>query len=304
VINTPTVLILGAGASAHLKYPLGGNLLNEVVSLCHNDWFKELCKPDYGPDFVDEFRIRLSRSGFYSVDAFLEENTDLLNIGKFAMAICLKGKELDHLMFPPNNPGWYQTLFNAMHCTDPFDFRSNRLTIVTFNYDRSLEHYLYNLIQNRYRLKSELAAGTLAQIPIIHVHGILGDYPAVTYSKDASNQEYRCIASQVKVIHEIADAPDGFCTVEFAQAHQALQESERVFFLGFGFHEPNIRRFRFFTPELLESRQLYATSYMLFNEDKQKLATRLSHYGIEEGIFRGEGWGCDDLLKRFSLEVE
>lgn len=187
MIKTPIVLILGAGASNHMGYPIGRRLVNEVCNKCSQDEFKALCEPEYEASLVEEFRARLSRSDPGSVDAFLETNHDLIEVGRFAIAACLKSKESEDRLFPPNDSGWYHTLFSAMYCDNPEDFALNRLAIVTFNYDRSLECYLHNLIQNRYRLTSKVALETAKTIPIIHIHGSLGTYPQVPYESNATH---------------------------------------------------------------------------------------------------------------------
>ena len=55
------------------------------------------------------------------------------------------------------------------------------------------------------------------------------------------------ISEKIKIIHEIEDNQSGFCNSQFKLANSLLKESERIVFLGFGFHEDNVRRFKYFS---------------------------------------------------------
>lgn len=91
-ITTPTVLVLGAGASSEYGLPIGVELLNFVCGdLEREQHQRPLLELGHTADEIETFRYRLSRSGCLSVDAFLERdrNSDLLLIGKRAIATCL-----------------------------------------------------------------------------------------------------------------------------------------------------------------------------------------------------------------------
>jgi hypothetical protein len=96
-----------------------------------------------------EFRESFWKSGKPSIDEFLEHRGDFIEVGKLAIAYCLIPYEDEEKLFSPDgHPGdWYQYLVGKMNA--PFeDFGKNRLSVVTFNYDRSLEHYLLTTLQN------------------------------------------------------------------------------------------------------------------------------------------------------------
>jgi hypothetical protein len=116
----------------------------------------------------------LSRSGHYSIDAFLETVPEDMKLGKYLIALCLKQLESVDRLFPPNDSGWYQYLLSSLLGSSVSPFSGNQLTIVTYNYDRSLEAYLYHaLIAAVFGMTDVEATEELARIPILHVHGIL-----------------------------------------------------------------------------------------------------------------------------------
>ena len=56
------------------------------------------------------------------------------------------------------------------------EFGNNKLSIVTFNYDRSLEHYLLNSLMTLHGKTRDECAQALKKIPIVHVYGQLGEH--------------------------------------------------------------------------------------------------------------------------------
>jgi len=289
MIRKPTVLVLGAGASTHLGYPIGKNLLNEVCSHCVALTCAKKITELHTSQYIRAFGKELARSGFGSVDAFLEQpqNQEFLDVGKRLMADCLKQYEIGDRPFAPYDPGWYQYLFSQMAGKTPDDFRENQVTVVTFNYDRSLEYYLHESIIYRYKLKEARALELLRSIPIIHVHGILGEYPTFPYSHGDREDVIEAIAAQIKIVHEIDDSKDDFCSEDFKRAHDALVQSENIFFLGFGFNEDNVRRFRFFEPGIADGRNILAATGQLFTAERTELVKELAKYGLSSGVLTG-----------------
>jgi hypothetical protein len=178
MIKKPTTLILGAGASVQYSYPLGEALTKQVISLLGNPnsipagILRDL---DYSTDVMKQFQDALFFSGKSSVDAFLEHRDEFLGIGKAAIGCSLIPNEHMEQLFQVDK-GWYQYLFGALNCKQS-EFADNALSVVTFNYDRSLECYLHACLANTYGLSEERAAELLEHIPIIHVHGSLGGLP-------------------------------------------------------------------------------------------------------------------------------
>ena len=295
MISTPTVLILGAGSSEHVGYPLGAGLVSDLCKLRTAKLHISLPE-DWTHEELMEFLMRLGRSAHYSVDAFLETAREYVPIGKFLMARRLKQLENLDRLFPPHNSGWYQYLFNRLLVNGKPDFEKNKIGIVTFNYDRSLEAYLHTVLQNRFKMSEEDASELLRQIPIIHVHGILGKYPDTPYRSSDSNDELKSIAEQIHIVHEIEDVPDGFCNEAFARANEILQSAECIFFLGFGFHLDNVRRFRFFNSENMKDRLVRSTYAGMQPFELEQLLERLADHGFTKKVFGNRGIGVDSFF--------
>ena len=297
MITKPTVLILGAGASAHCGYPLGSELVSRLCRLRGSSELDHIPE-GWTREVAETFLTRLSRSGHYSIDAFLGKQNTGAPLGKFLITQEMKKHEDINNLFPPHNSGWYQYLFNALIGDDGPQFEKSLLSIVTFNYDRSLEAYLHVALQNRFLLSEADAEQILRQLPIIHVHGTLGDYPQVSYSPQCSPAELVSISSKIQIIYEIQDRDGDFCNEMFQKSHHLLQDAERIYFLGFGFHPENLRRFRFFNKDSTRNKILRCTTWGLITRERAQLLTRLEEAGFTEQSFP---LNCTDCWSFFEM---
>lgn len=286
MIKKKTVLVLGAGASMPYGLPSGSQLMQEIlggISSGGNALFRRLRDLGNGPGEIASFHDNLLHSDQPSVDAFLEHWDKFVDMGKQAIAACLIPKESKSQFAYRSKEGdsWYQYLFGKLSVASPDEFAKNKLAIVTFNYDRSIEYYLFTTLKHRYNLQDKECADLINKIPIIHVHGSLGNlpwqgYPSKPYGPrsstphgaDISDTEIKSASLQIKVVSE-ADkrSPD------FRRAYQALGRATRIFFLGFGYYELNLKRLRIKSitgyPDYGED--VYGTSYGMGSSDLETI---------------------------------
>lgn len=144
-------------------------------------------------------------------------------------------------IFGRNETNWYEYFFNKLNATfDEFD--KNSVSVLTFNYDRSLEQYLLTALQNSYGKASDECLQKLSSLPIVHLHGQLGDLPSsggqgIEFGARPNPDVLRKAADGIKIIHEdISKNP------QFRRAHDLLSKAERVCFLGFGYDRTNLER--------------------------------------------------------------
>ncbi len=242
MINTPTVLILGAGASAPYGFPLGRGLRDLVCGISAPTVTVVAAAAGHDEGQVEEFVTTLRHSGYTSVDWFLEDRTEFISVGKAAIAAALIPLELPERLFPPHAPGghWYELLLNTLE-TPQGAFAENQLSIITFNYDRSLEHYLLRVLETRRRSERH-AIEALRSIEIIHVHGALGQLPPLArggreYSPTLNRETACAAAEQIYVVGEVSGD-----TEAFNRARAVLGQAQKIDFLGFGYHPESVRR--------------------------------------------------------------
>ena len=253
MITRKTVLVLGAGASMPFGFPSGRKLVALIVDMLQSDTsptFELLESHAYEGEHIAEFREHLALSGRSSVDEFLEYRPDFLDVGKEAIAAALLSFEKTTSLFDVNmDNNWYQYLFGQLN-TSFDEFGQNELAIITFNYDRSLEHYLFTALKHSYKKNDEECAERLSRIPIVHVYGKLGQLPweesryslvpydVLTHANKLGLYVGRG-GENIKIIREnIENDP------EFNQAFELLMAAENICFLGFGFNETNLKRLR------------------------------------------------------------
>jgi hypothetical protein len=137
---------------------------------------------------------------------------------------------------------WYQYLSSKLNAS--FDnFGDNRLSVITFNYDRSLEHYLFTTLRHAHGRSDEECAEALLEIPILHVYGQLSRHPypdreARPYETDCSR--YNSVGYAARGITLLYDK----AKPELEAARRLLTAAQRVCFLGFGYHPLNLERLR------------------------------------------------------------
>src|SRR5262249_27624056 len=174
-----TVFVLGAGSSAVYGFPIGQGLCQLVCEQLHpqHQWGIDLRNcTKFTEREVTDFCSQLRMSAQPSVDAFLEHRPEFLNIGKAAMAVILIAQEAPDRLWSFEDANWMRYLFSRLNT--PFEsFHEIPVSFITFNYDRSLEHFLCTALQNRYGKTEVECAAVLERIPIIHLHGRLGYLP-------------------------------------------------------------------------------------------------------------------------------
>jgi len=249
MITEPTALILGAGASMPYGFPSGLDLMRKILNEIRPGQSTELSQKltdifGIEQDDIDYLYESLSRSGKLSVDAFLEHQRGFLKIGQLAITLTLVQYEIEDRLFAPKMAGksWYEYLWNKLDA--PFeDFDKNKLSIITFNYDRSLEQYLITAMKNLYDKSEKQCAERLSKIPIIHVHGKLGNL--VWQGEISRPYKPRCYRKVEDISNQIIVIPEKEGTSsEFEEAIKLMLAAQHVYFLGFGYHPKNLERLR------------------------------------------------------------
>lgn len=275
MITTQTAFVLGAGASIPFGFPTGTELRRRLCSELRKDFpfFAVLRRCGQGEDLILRFQEEFELSGISSIDSFIAFRPAYQEIGELAIAAALipleDPEKLRNVDGKNGDGGWYQMLWNEMLAgvAVPQDLLLNRVSFVTFNYDRSLEQYLLLAISHTFDLDRNSAFDILAQIPIRHVYGSLGDY-ALDVGYRYGNHE------PIELTESIMAARDSIRTVPAVrgpkdeQAATLLAKAQRVFVMGFGFDPTNCSRIDLpgactQAPNIDTPRQVFASAFNL-----------------------------------------
>jgi hypothetical protein len=136
---------------------------------------------------------------------------------------------------------------NSLNLSE-FALSNDQLTIVTFNYDRSLEYYIFNALQRTYpKTNPNEHRAQLNALNIFHVYGHLGNFETL----DAENNipygfkaDYRILkkrAENIKLISEDREAQNP----DLNKIKIASENAKYIFFLGFSFDQENLEKMGF-----------------------------------------------------------
>lgn len=240
-----------------MSFPTGPTLVDLICEISTQERAQQLITA-YGIDIqnkmvveeVLEFTAALRESGRTTIDEFLRDRMDYSTIGRRAIAHSLLRMEYKHRLFgePPDEPNWYRYLYRQMSTTWD-DLRKNKLRVITFNYDRSLEAFLFHAITRSYNRGPSDVAAVLEEISVVHLYGQLGPLPWQDrmrgrdfHDEFISNPAALDIAAEgIRIVHDdigIDTDPS------LRRAHEYMAWAERIHFLGFGYDQLNLDRLR------------------------------------------------------------
>jgi hypothetical protein len=237
-----TALVLGAGASLAYGFPLGQHLKQQILSAVEGHLRgrveydgrggqSRVVDDLYGfpAELLQEFHEVFKYSAHPTIDQFLERKTKFRDLGAHLIAHVLLPLEQSNKLFP--HSGWYAYLFECLGFEqDEPDISC--LSIVTLNYERSLEHFLRKNIDYNCRQDREgFAHAKRSKLRIVHAHGSLGDYPSAPYGSTVTADSIRAAAKRIRIMSDNMEDSD-----DFKKAQELVAECDRAIFLGFGYH--------------------------------------------------------------------
>lgn len=289
IMKTPTVLVLGAGASRPFGLPLGRELKQGMLNQLGDGQTRSLLESlEFDGQLIDAFRDALRYGTHPTIDVFLEKKTSFRELGSYLIAKTLMPLERDNQLFPQRD--WYGDLFVAMNFeTEEPDV--SLLSVVTLNYDRSFEHFLkMNIVYNCHEEQVGSAHTKRESIKVVHAHGSLGPYPEVPYGTKATDADsLRRAAESIKIVSDRLDkSPD------FQKAQQIVADAYHVVFLGFGYNEITLTAL--LAETALDGKHFYGTGFNLDEPTKNKLQNIFG-----DKMTLGEGLDCSKFLKHIRL---
>lgn len=237
------VVVLGAGASAEAKFPTGKQLRDRLVITLNDETrpvFKKLVEIGIGVREIQAFHKTLRDSRRPTLDEFIARKRDYDVVARTAIAACLSELEDPNVLARAE---WYGALAaqlqHAIETGSDFPY-----TFVTFNYDRSLEHCLFEALRDGLPEGTTNPARDIGDLGILHVYGQLGYLP---WQTTGTSRDY----SKEVTIKDIEIAREGILLINDQRAVaqknlKAIQgvvaKAKKVFFLGFGFDNLNLER--------------------------------------------------------------
>jgi hypothetical protein len=243
-----TVFILGAGASMPFGFPSAYNLTSRVLGNLQSkrevNLLKSIPRMHFDDDTISAFVQAIKHSVPKSIDELLQTRREFIGLGRAAIAQALMPFEQPEKLFARDNEqNWYGLIFDRLK-GPPEALPSERMSFITLNYDRSLEHYLFEAFRAFYGMNDAGCRTTMEKIPIIHIYGQLGYLPwqrgdeCRPYLPSTAFEDITLGARHLRLIHESPQNDD-----TLSQARRLLSEADKVYFLGCGYHESYMQLF-------------------------------------------------------------
>ena len=263
-----TLLLLGAGVSLPYGFPAGEQLTKRIVEVCKNpidEIFKLIQQFHFSDEFITQFATDLDQSAYSSIDIFLANRPDYINIGRVAIAGILIPHEDPDMLGPRADGGCYRVVWERIA---PFfdDPTTLPLTILTLNYDRSLEQFLFKAAQAGKGASEQDAAAFVRALDIRHIHGQLGDWkPRHECYVSGAGRGYHCRLApadidesrrSIRVISQIEHSDEAYVA-----ARERIEESVHIAALGFAYHPEIATGLRF--DHLTSDQFVFGTTYGL-----------------------------------------
>jgi len=251
------VFVLGAGASHPYGFPTGKEMRKEIIDrhVVDSDAFVQAHPGRDGLQVhsaAQEFVNAFHKSSTESIDLFLSRNPEFSKIGKRAIIFRILDAELHSVFREKANKeqDWYMWLYKKMtdKLVEKEDYSrfceyNKNVSFITFNYDRSLEHFLHDSLTNSFvGIPVDKIIEQLNHIKICHIFGQAGllewqsqdQDSGIRYRAKVNETDVDALCDNIKIVYEIGESP------EFKEAQKLIREAERVFFLGFGYAEENL----------------------------------------------------------------
>jgi hypothetical protein len=238
-----------------------------------------------------------------SIDNFLDAHradTRMALCGKLAIVVAILAAERGSPMYrdprrpdvPLNADGVRETWFTLFwrllseHCTiEELPARLRTVSFVIFNYDRCVEHFLFNALQLYYGIDETRAADLLNEVRFFHPYGSVGplpwqrgqNLPPLHFGGEIAVNELLLLAHGIKTFTESA-AP-----AVIQPVREALGAAERIVFLGFAYHRQNLELLWPTTVSVVGGgRRYYGTAHGISDSDVDLLLDEITaRTGIE-----------------------
>ncbi len=289
IYREPTVFVLGAGASNLYGLPLGTQLKQDILELPDSQVKAFLGDQQNEAELIPDFKATLAQGDYGTIDYFLEKKKRYRELGAFYIVCVIGAHEKPESLFPQRD--LYADLFHML------DVESDSLfippfSVVTLNYDRSLEYFLARNVEiNCPDHLEEHGSQKVQRLRIIHPHGSLGDIATVPYGSVNNNAEsVREATRRIKINSDrMEDAED------FQKAQETIADARNIVFLGFGYHERTLSAL--LDKANLQTKRVFGTAKGIFGERKRKL-TLFFRSAIH---FGGEGQDCSSFLEHLGI---
>jgi hypothetical protein len=158
----------------------------------------------------------------------------------------------------------------------------DNVAFIVFNYDRCIEHFLFVALQQLYAIDHTMAANLLSKLCIIHPYGVVAELPFKTRDgisfggpADGYDAPYLTLSNRIRTYSEQIEDP-----AELNAIREQVAAAEKIVFLGFAFHDQNLRMLQ---PEKeMVRKPIFGTAFGMSNSDLSVIGAQLLSFYDEK----------------------
>lgn len=286
-----------------IRYGLGGQQQKTGDFIISNALEEHVKSADgrrgkINPYLHEVWHIRDALPLAISIDNFIDSqkgNDKLALCGKLAIVRAILEAEKNSILyfkkeqadsninFKKLEQTWYLPFFQLLteNCVkDDLKKRFQSITLIIFNYDRCIEHFIFHTLQKYYKISKNEAADITQSINIYHPYGSTGSLPwdnkedTIDFGTDPNPKQLLKLSQGIKTFTEGTD-PD---SSEIKEIRKHLSTMDKLVFLGFAFHKLNMQLIK---PEDYEDIHInapicYATTFGISKNDEEVIRVRIN----------------------------
>ena len=350
MLNKQTVFVIGAGAGFDVDMPVGNELANQIAEETDFRFNAGLLVGGHervwaasrnmavavGIDQTSTMSAgrMITRGITYaeSIDNFVHTHSDkkaIKIVAKIAIVHRILEAERNSALFvdPAQaefgrfadeekvRSSWLKTFFSILQDgvieADNIENIFDNLSIINFNYDRCIEHFLFQGMQRLYPAKGTgyLADLISRKLKIIHPYGVVGELewqgsgPSIQFGAKEDSYDLTKLSGGIRTYNEEVEDRE-----KINEPRDLVSAAQRIVFLGFHFHEQNIELIspEPNEPELKGIIDMFATQVDRSQADKDFI----SHHRLRR-VMHGrtlhpissvrDDCDCTELFKRFGI---
>jgi hypothetical protein len=272
--NPLTLFVVGAGASKEVGLPVASELIDVIADALNYKLENGVLKDGFGdadvlsvlqessPDresitlYLDAAkRLRDGVIFSNSIDSFIDihrHDEKIQRCGKLAIAKTILASENASCLQISNNDftdvealreTWFVKFFKNL-CDGVRKTEVHRLfektAFVVFNYDRCLEHFLFNAIQRQFGVGVTDASDVMRSARIFHPYGSVGELPwqnksGIPFGFTANRESLKAIEKRIKTYTEQLESRNDIDNIR-----SLVAMADVIVFLGFSYHPQNM----------------------------------------------------------------
>lgn len=298
MFSQPIVFVIGAGVGEEYQMPLGADLKARVASAVNLSkpgtdqelWAMLSARFQSGIRMYEDAGRDLAKTieSFPSIDEALEwfgSRSEVVELGKVSIIREILTAERTCPLDDRVKNAWLSHFLSMAISgwqSEKVERAFENVTMINFNYDRVIEHFLFSALQSKFGIEQARASRVVSGLRMIRPYGRVG---ALEWQEPPDLQDKLVVPFGARlgpdheVLFSLSKGVRTFTEQDLAskimpEIRDALEKARTIVFLGFGFHSQNMRLLQVRTAE--SWRRWFATAMGMDTANHPIMRTAIS----------------------------